>query len=105
MVLVAVGLIGYFASDSRHWTALLPAILGALLVVLAFLAMRSETNNRHFMHAAMLVALLGIGGTLPRAMRIGDGGSAAVVSLITAIVLVAYLVFGIRSFRNARRAP
>ena len=32
-LLIAVGVIGYLASDTSSWTALIPAILGAVLAV------------------------------------------------------------------------
>jgi hypothetical protein len=103
LLLIAVGLVGFFVSDSRHWTALLPAILGGVLVLLALLAMRSESGSRHFMHAAMVVALLGVIGSTPRAMEIADGGAMAVVSVITVVLLVVYLALGMRTFIAARR--
>jgi uncharacterized membrane protein len=110
IALIAVGLIAYVASGADSPTALIPAALGLLLVVLGIVGTR-ENARRHAMHAAMLVALVGIAGT---AMNLGDlpqlfNGEAerplaVVASAVTAVVLVVYLVVGIRSFVAARRS-
>lgn len=104
MILMVVGLVGYLISDTKHWTAFLPAILGLILIVLGTMALRSESASKHLMHAAMVVALVGIIGTFSRALGIFDGGTAAVSSAITLVVLVVFLVLGIRSFIAARRS-
>jgi uncharacterized membrane protein len=110
IALIAVGLVAFLASGADSPTALIPAALGVLLVVLGLVANR-ENARRHAMHAAMLVALLGIAGT---AMNLGDlpqlfSGDAerplaVVASALTAVVLLIYLVVGIRSFIAARQS-
>ncbi len=104
LALIAVGAIAYFATGRESWTALLPAVIGLTLLVLGVLADRGE-SSRHFMHAAMVVALLGAAGTMSRAIEVADeGGGASIASAITWVICVVYLVLGIRSFVEARRS-
>lgn len=110
IMLIAVGVLGFLASGADSPTALIPAALGLVLVVLGIVANR-ENVRRHAMHVAMLVAVLGIAGT---AMNIADlpqllNGEAErplaiVASVVTAVVLLVYLVLGIRSFIAARQS-
>jgi uncharacterized membrane protein HdeD (DUF308 family) len=109
-LLIVVGLVAYFATGADSPTALLPAALGALLLILGLVAGR-ESLRRHAVHAALAIALLGILGTamnlaeVPALLR-GDAErpAAVVSSLVTALALLVYLVLGIRSFVEARRA-
>lgn len=109
-ILIAVGIVAFVASGADSPTALIPAALGAVLALLGFLASR-ENARRHAMHAAMLVALLGIAGTamnladLPQLFNgEADRPLAIIASAVTAVVLLVYLVIGIRSFLAARRS-
>lgn len=109
-ILVVVGLGGYLvsvASDTAHWTALIPSIIGVLLLISGAVAVK---NLMAGIHIALLFALLGALGMIMPLMSLGDlfAGEAerpaAVVSaLISLIVLVVYLVLGVRSFLAARR--
>ncbi|MGH8902080.1 MAG: hypothetical protein ACRDYA_10450 [Egibacteraceae bacterium] len=95
---------GYGASP----TALLPALLGLAILVLGLLAGR-EPLHRHAIHAALVLALLGLVGAIPRALpaltRPGqDARLAAWASLVTAVLCFVYLALGVRSFIAARRA-
>jgi hypothetical protein len=107
LIVVGVGvwlLAGGFGTSP---TALLPALLGLVILALGLLAGR-EPLHRHAIHAALVVALLGLIGTTPRALpaltRPGQGVRlAAWASLVTALLCLIYLVLGIRSFIAARR--
>ena len=107
--LIVLGLLAYFGSGADSPTALIPSALGLVLLILGVLANR-ENLRRHAMHVAMLIALLGILGTtmtlaeIPSLIR-GEAERplAVIVSAITAIVLLIYLIRGIQSFREARR--
>lgn len=107
-VLVALGVIGYLASGLASWTALIPAILGAVVVACGLVARRRPMLG---VHAALVVALLGALGTLRNVLGLPDviAGTAerplaVVVSTVTFVLLVGYLVLGVRSFVAARRA-
>ena len=105
-LLIVLGGYGYTQSPTRSPMALIPAFLGVLFIVFAFLAGREEMR-RHAMHGASVLALLGIiAGLGP----IGMGGtrrfpplmvySTAAMSVLCAI----FLAFAVRSFIAARRA-
>lgn len=110
-LLVVVGIGGYLMTGMASPTALIPAVLGALLVGIAIWG-RAEASRKHAMHGAMLVALLGIAGTARGLMQLStllSGGEvarpAAVYSQsITALLLIVLLVAGVRSFVAARQA-
>lgn len=102
--LVAVGVIAYIVTEFSSWTALIPAIVGAVLLLSGAVALKSLMAG---IHIALLVALLGaiaqlhpIFGNL---MGDGDNTAAGVTALITFLVLVVYLILGVRSFLAARR--
>ena len=66
-LLVLVGVIGYGTADadSRSPTALIPAGVGAVLVLLGALAF-NDKRRKHVMHLAAMVGLIGmIGGFMP----------------------------------------
>lgn len=108
-LLAAVGVIAYVASGAASWTALIPAIVGALLIVCGLIALRTA-YRKHAIHAAMGIALLAVLGSLMNVVKVGqllagtaERPAAVVTSLIMFVVLVVYLAFGIRSFIAARR--
>jgi hypothetical protein len=110
ILLVIVGVGGYVLSGRASFTALIPAILGAVLWALAYVA-REERWRAHAMHAAAVVALLGVLGTAPGLMRLPAllGGSpvarplAVVAQSLTALLLLVFLALCVRSFADARR--
>lgn len=109
-VLVAVGVIAYVASGAASPTALIPSGLGALLLVAAVIA-RNPKLRRHAVHAAMLVAVVGILATFTNTLRLSEvfAGTAerplaVVASALTCVTLLVYLGFGIASFVQARRS-
>jgi len=108
---LTIGLGGYFLTGAASWTALIPAGIGLILLILGIVAARRENLRKHAMHAALLVSLLALGGTasslpkLPEALA-GEGLRPAAVQAraATAVVSLAFLVLGIRSFIQARRS-
>ena len=109
-VLIALGVIGYVATDMVSPTALIPAVFGIVLLALGLYG-RDASRRKIAMHLAMGIALVGIFGTMRGLLRLPTvlaGGDverpAAVVAQGTmALLLIVYLVLGIRSFVNARR--
>ena len=107
---IAIGLAGFFLTGAVHKTALIPAVIGAILLVLGLLA-NKENLRMHVMHAALLVGLLAFLGTarglakLPAAFAgTAERPGAVYAQAATAVLSLIYLAFGVRSFIAARRA-
>lgn len=109
-LLVVFGAAGYVLTGATSLTALIPAAVGVVLALLGLLGQRSVAMRPHAMHAAMLVALIGLAGSigglvaLPSALGAGALRPAIVMRASMALLLVVYLVIGVRSFIAARRA-
>ena len=107
---IAIGLAGFFLTGAVHKTALIPAVIGAILLVLGLLA-NKENLRMHVTHAALLVGLLAFLGTarglakLPAAFAgTAERPGAVYAQAATAVLSLIYLAFGVRSFIAARRA-
>lgn len=109
--LVVLGVAAYVLTGADSITALLPAFLGAPIGLLGILAGR-ESLRRHAIHGALVLALLGLFGTLGNLVELPallTGGDverpvAVVASTVTALLCLGLLVLGIRSFAAARRS-
>lgn len=108
-ILTATGVIAYVASDASSLTALIPAALGVLILIAAFIS-RAPKARRHALHAALAISLLGIAGTAMNVMKLGElfagtaeRPNAVIASTITFVVLLVFLTAGIASFVRARR--
>ena len=110
LALIIVGVAGYLGTDRTSVTALIPAFLGVLIGGLGIAAGRPALH-RTAIHAALVVALLGVLGTLMNVVELPallggdevDRPGAVISSTITLLLCAAYLVAGIRSFAAARR--
>ena len=110
LVYIALGLAGFFLTGAVHKTALIPAVIGVVLLVLGLLGGK-ENLRKHVMHAALLIGLLALLGTarsltmLPAAF---DGTAqrpgAVFAQAATAVLSVVYLAVGVRFFVAARRS-
>lgn len=110
LLFIALGLGGYFLTGGVHTTALIPAIIGVVLLVLGLLGGK-EKLRMHVMHAALLIGLLALLGTvrsLPQLPAAFDGTAerpgAVFAQAATAVLAAVYLGLGVRSFIAARRA-
>jgi len=113
IILIIVGIISYIATEAVSVTALIPAFFGAVFGGLGMLANRNESMRKHAMHAALLLAILGLGGSfggLTAIIGLIFGGeapermSAAISQAIMAVLCIIFLVLGIKSFIDARKA-
>ena len=107
LLLIVLGIASFMLTGRTSWTALIPAIFGAVLVVCALIA-RNEAARKHAMHAAVAVGLIGalasLGRAVPAVMN-GDATRPAVLSQIAmAVLLLIYVALGVQSFISARRA-
>ena len=110
LLYIAVGLGAFFLTGAVHKTALIPAYLGAGLLVLGLLGQK-ENLRKHMMHAALLVVLLALLGTARSLLKLPsafDGSAerpfAIYAQAATALLSIAFLALGIRSFIQARRS-
>jgi hypothetical protein len=113
ILLIGVGVGGYFQSASHAPTALIPAGMGLVFILLGLLAFK-EGLRKHAMHLASVLALLGViipgyrglpglytiltGGTLPPDAR----PLAIYANSLTAGLCLVLLILCINSFVQAR---
>ncbi len=112
VLMIVLGLAGYFGTGTSSFTALIPAVFGILFVALGAAA-RNPGARRHAMHGAAALALIGFLATvrsfaaLPAAMSGAETlrGPGAVYSQAAFAVLSGILlVLCVKSFIDARRA-
>lgn len=99
VILVAIGIVGYFGAGMLHWTALIPAILGAIALLFSVGLLRRKLPAAATIAGIVvaLVALAGTAGAIPEvpAALAGDPAlnSGAVLSrALTAIVSIGLLL-------------
>jgi hypothetical protein len=113
VLMVLLGVVGYFATGRQSWTALIPAIAGAVFVLLGAAAARNARYRMHAMHVAALLALVGLIAMIPQGViplvqwlsGTNPARPAAIISrCILAALLLIFLVMCVKSFVDARRA-
>jgi len=110
IILIVLGVGGYFASGMASITAMIPAFFGILFLVCGLLG-RKEKFLKHAMHGAALFALIGLAGSFSGLLSLFSwmaGSSlerpmAAVAQAVMAILCVAFLVVAISSFIQVRK--
>jgi hypothetical protein len=105
--LSVLGILGYVLGESKSLTALIPLAFGTLLELCGVLAMRPALK-KHAMHAASMLALLGVLGAARGAAKFvqWSGGAARplglTMQLAMFVVCLVFLVLCVRSFMQAR---
>ena len=113
-LLVVLGLVGYLApdalgkndSDKTSPTALIPAGIGAVLLLCGLIVELKPGLRKHVMHLAAAVGLIGaLGGIMPLTRGAIDLEKASIRSVLLMFVLCAtFVVLCVRSFVLARTA-
>src|SRR5262245_11591636 len=116
LLLIALGLVGYFAPDTlgvvgekgTSPTALIPAGFGAVLLICGLIVEFAPKARKHVMHLASVVGLLGTVGAVMNLTRgpIDLEKASVRSSILMAILCGLFLILCIRSFvliRIARR--
>jgi len=114
LLLVALGMIGFFGTGGTHYTALIPAWIGLALGVFGVLAMSpSEGRRKLFMHINVTIGLLGFLGAaysalhgygLARSEGVNPNMMALGSKLTMAALMLIYVNLCVRSFIEARRS-
>ena len=110
VVLIILGLGGYFGSGMVSPTALIPAVFGVLLAILGAMS-RDEKRKKMTMHIAVTIGLLGFIGTVSGLFELPTllaGGAVArpmavVSKSIMAVLMAVYVGMCVKSFIDARR--
>jgi hypothetical protein len=113
VLLIALGLVGYFGTGAQHATALIPTWFGAALGMFGLLAMSPDEGRRKlFMHINVTVGLLGLIGAAGEALRgyvhaMNSGQHPDMIALASKVtmtgLLLIYVILCVRSFIAARR--
>ncbi len=111
MILIILGLTGYFISDTASVTALIPAFFGVVILVLGLLAFK-EKLRRHMMHVVSVLALIGFIAnisSLSKYFRLLGGESfeneyAIIFRFWMAVVSIVFFLIFLNSFIKARIA-
>jgi hypothetical protein len=111
VVLMLLGIGGYFGSGMVSLTALIPAAFGLVLLVLGFVA-RDPGKRKHAMHVAAMIGVLGFLGSargLGKLLPMLSGQpverpGAVIAQSIMAILMLIFTWLCVRSFINARRS-
>lgn len=110
-ILIALGVTLFVSTGMEQVTALIPAFIGIGFAICALVA-TTENRRKHAMHGAVLLAILGFGGSvggIPKLVQLLSGEAierpeAAWGRSIMAVLCVIFVVLAVRSFIQARRA-
>ncbi len=107
LLLIGNGVYGYTASDSGSWTALIPAFVGAVLLLCGVVAAAKPKLNMHFMHVSALIGLLGCLAALGRLVssffKEEQNGLVQANLGLMALLCGGYVFVCFRSFKEAGR--
>ncbi|HKL14785.1 MAG TPA: hypothetical protein VJ915_04075 [Balneolaceae bacterium] len=111
ILMIILGAGSFLLTGAASATALIPAFFGIAFVGLGILGIKKESMRKHVMHAALLLAILGIGGSFGGLINVLGvlGGNelerpnAAYAQAIMAIICIYFVIAGVRSFISARK--
>ena len=103
IVLISMGLWGYFESDSRPITALIPVIAG---VILLLINSGVKKENKIASHVAVLLTLLIFIGLVKPFLGALDRENIAGIIRVSAMILTSFwaIITFVQSFISARKS-
>lgn len=107
-LLILLGVIGYgygLSAGNASITALIPAAFGVVMMLLGHLASARENLRKHLMHAAVLVALIGLFASAGRlVMKASEFrvSAASLSQIAMAAICLIFVILAVRSFIAAR---
>jgi uncharacterized membrane protein len=105
-LLSALGLYGYFGMGMVSITALIPLFIGVPVIILGLLAF-NEKRIKDSMHAASVLVLLGLIGSVYRFLQkiiLGNLDGSSLILIIMSVLCIIFLILAINSFIEARKA-
>ncbi|HEX8289694.1 MAG TPA: hypothetical protein VF556_17055 [Pyrinomonadaceae bacterium] len=113
ILLMLIGVIGYaygMIDGKASLTALIPALFGLVLVALGAVSRAKEHLQKHLMHGAVMVGLIGFIATASSFFKIpallngtAERPAAIIAQLATAAVCLIFVLLCVKSFADARR--
>ncbi len=110
IILITIGLLGYFGLGSQSITALIPTFLGLPVVILGVLGLKEKflKTSMHIVSVLMLLGFLGTVSGLIKFFGMISGNEvsrpeAVTVQAIMAVLCLVFLIFTVKSFIDARR--
>lgn len=111
ILMIILGIGSFVLTGAASATALIPAFFGIAFIGLGVIGINKEAMRKHLMHAALLLAILGIGGSFGGLINVLGvlGGNelvrpnASYAQAAMAIICIYFVVAGIRSFINVRK--
>lgn len=105
LLLVVLGIGGYYGSGQVSKTALIPVALGIPAIICGILAETREKLRMHVMHFAVLIGIAGFAGGVPGLLKLfrGETGAGPMARGTLAVVSAIYVALCIKSFIDARR--
>lgn len=106
-LLIALGVVVSIMSESGSVTSYIPSFIGLVFLILGVIAAVREDLRKHIMHAAAVVALIAILGSVGSMISRWDGDDgywAEASQIITVVLCGGFLIAAIGSFKAARVA-
>lgn len=111
ILLIILGIGSFVHTGAASATALIPAFFGIAFIALGVIGINKETMRKHVMHAALLLAILGIAGSFGGLINVLGvlGGnelirpSASYAQAAMALICIYFVIAGIQSFIDARK--
>ncbi len=105
LILVVLGIGGYYGSGQASKTALIPVALGIPAIICGVLAETKESLRMHVMHFAVLIGLVGLAGGVPGLIKMfgGDTGAGPLARGALAVISAIFVALCVKSFIDARR--
>ena len=111
-IMIILGVAAFLLTGAASATALIPAFFGVAFIGLGVLGLKKESMRKHAMHAALLLAILGLGGSFGGLIGVLGvlGGNelerpnAAYAQAAMAIICIYFVVAGVQSFIKARKS-
>lgn len=108
ILLGALGAYAFLSTGGTHYTALIPAGFGAILLICGVIAKVAPGARKHVMHVAALVGLIGVlgglGRSIPKLISTGEWTTALTMQFTMGVLSLIFVALCVRSFIAARKA-